>query len=166
MTQLTNEMIIQSLNKSSPFMKLELIGFVAIFLIYGIVYFFKFKKEKNYGKGKDIIIFVFILAALIGIPIFNGSLKYSAIQYSIKNNCFEVITDTVVRKKISKDNDGDSTYYVYLTNNGKINVSRNTYYDCSDGESVYVVIAKGRFGRKYQTGQLYSTINYQYVDDK
>lgn len=164
MTQLTNDMIIQSLNKSSPFMRLELILFGGMLLIFGIVYFFKFKKEQNSGRKKGIIIGVVLSAFLIGIPVFKGSLKYSAIQYSIENNCFEVVTDTVARTNSSTDDDGDTTYYVYLTNNGKVTVSRNTYYDCSAGKSVYVVIAKGRFGGKYPTGQLYLTSRYQYVN--
>lgn len=165
MTQLTNEMIIQSLNKSSPFMRLELIGLVLIILLYGIVYFFKLKKEQTSRKKKDIIIFVFLLVFLIGIPVFKGYLKYNAIQYSIENNCFEVVTDTVARKKFNTNNKGNSTYYVFLTNNGKITVGSNTYYDCSDGESVYVVIAKSKFGKKYLTGQLYPTNSYEYVNE-
>ncbi len=162
--QLTNDMIIQSLSKSSPFMRLELILFGAMLIIFGIVYFVKFKKEQNSGRKKDIIITAVIIALLVGIPVVKDSLKYSAIQYSIENNCFEVVTDTVARTNFSTDDDGDRTYYVYLTNNGKVTVSQNTYYDCSTGKSVYVVIAKGRFGGKYPTGQLYLTSQYQYVN--
>lgn len=164
MTQLTNEMIIQSLNKSSPFFRLELILFGVMFLVFGIVYFIKLKKEQNTGRKKGIIIGIAIVVLLLGIPVGKGFLKYSAIQNSIKNNSFEVVTDTVVRTSSSTDDDGDTTHYVYLTNNGKITVSRNTYYDCSQGKSVYVVIAKGIFGGKYPTGQLYLTSRYQYVD--
>lgn len=47
MTQLTNEMIIQSLNNRSPFMSLDLILLGGMLLIVGISYFFKIKKEKD-----------------------------------------------------------------------------------------------------------------------
>ena len=164
MKQLTNEMIIQSLNKSSTFSKLELISLGGMLLIFGIVLFLKLKKEQNSENKKGIIIGVILIAILIGMPVFKSYLKYSAIQYSIENNCFEVVTDTIARTNFSTDDDGDTTYYVYLTNNGKITVSQKTYYDCSNEKSVYVVIAKGRFGGKYPTGQLYLTSIYKYVN--
>lgn len=138
MTQLTNEMIIQSLNNRSPFMSLDLILLGGMLLIVGISYFFKIKKEKDSRRKSGIIIGVI----LIGIPILKSSLKYSAIQYSIENNCFEVVTDTVARINSRTYDDGAATYYVYLTNNGKVTVNSSTYDDCSSGKSVYVVIAK------------------------
>lgn len=161
MTQLTNDMIIQSINKSSPFMMLELILFGGMLLIFGIICFFKLKKEKNSRKKEGMIIGIVLIAFFNVILVNKNHLKYIAIQYSIKNNCFEVVTDTVVRTSLSTDND---EYYVYLTNNGKVTVKKNTYYNCLEGTSVYVVIAKGRFGGKYATGQIYLTSRYQYVD--
>lgn len=164
MTQLTNKMIIQGLNENSSFMKLELIFLGLLILLLVTVSFFKLKKS---GKGKKIILMLFMFAFFIGIPVIKSYPQYSSIQYSIKNNCFEVVTDTIVRKKHTSG----SGYYVYLTNNGVIHVDNNTYYDCSEGESVYVVITKDKFGKKYLTGELfstriYSTSKYQYVDDK
>ena len=164
MIQLTNEMIIESLSKSSPFMKLELILFGIVLLVFGIVYFIKFRKEQNSGRKKSIIIAAVLIVLLFVIPIFKGFLKYNAIQNSIKNNSFEVVTDTVVRTSSSIDDDGDTTYYVYLNNNGKVTVNENTYYNLSSGKSVYVVLAKGILGGKYLTGQIYLTSQYQYVD--
>lgn len=106
MTQLTNEMIIQSLNNRSPFMSLDLILLGGMLLIVGISYFFKIKKEKDSRRKSGIIIGVI----LIGIPILKSSLKYSAIQYSIENNCFEVVTDTVARINSRTYDDGAATY--------------------------------------------------------
>ncbi len=166
MTQLTNEMIIQSLNNRSPFMSLDLILLGGMLLIVGISYFFKIKKEKDSRRKSGIIIGVILIAFLIGIPILKSSLKYSAIQYSIENNCFEVVTDTVARTNSRTYDDGAATYYVYLTNNGKVTVNSSTYDDCSSGKSVYVVIAKGRFGGKYPTGQLYLTSKYDMLINK
>ncbi|MFR2570548.1 MAG: hypothetical protein ACLS90_02440 [Clostridia bacterium] len=164
MTQLTNEMIIQSLNKNFVFMRLDFILSAIILLVFGIIYFLKGRREQNSRRKKGIIIGVIFIAFLMGVPAFKNSLKYSAIQSSIKNNCFEVVIDTVARTDFTTA-DGDTTYYVYLTNNGKMPVSQNTYYHISSGDSVYVVIAKGRFGGKYPTGQLYLTSEYQYVNN-
>lgn len=164
MTQLTNEMIIEGLNKRSPLMKLELIIFGVMLLVFGIIYFIKFKKEQDSSKKREIIIAIIIIAVLIGRPVVKEFLKYNAIQHSIKNNSFEVVIDTVARTSSSTDDDGDTTYYVYLDNNGKIAVNRNTYYSLSKGQSVYVVLAKGSLGGKYPTGQIYLTTQYQYVD--
>ena len=164
MTPLTNDMIIQNLNESSPFMRLEILLYFGLFLIYGIVCFFKFKKEQNSERKKIILTFVILLTLFLGIPIFKACLKYRAIQYSIDNKCFEVMTDTVVRTSSNTDRHGNTTYYVYLTQNGKITVSKTTYWKCTTGDSVYVVIAKGRFGGKYKTGNLYLTSRYKFVD--
>lgn len=162
MTQLTNEMIIQDLNENCSFMKFVLIFLGLLILLFVTVSFFKLKKS---GKEKKIILMLFMFAFLIGIPVIKCYPQYSSIQYSIKNNCFEIVTDTIVSKKHTSK----SGYYVYLTNNGVIHVDNNTYYDCSEGESVYVVITKDKFGKKYLTGEIYSTIiystrKYQYVD--
>lgn len=161
MTQLTNDMIIQKLNNGSSFLRLELILFGLLFLGFVIAFFIKLKYS---SRKKSTIIGVVIATLLIGIPIFISSLKYNAIQYSIKNNCFEVVTDTIVRTDSSRDDDGHTTHYIYLANNGKIAVSSSTYLDCSTEKSVYVVIANGRFGGKYLTGQIYPTRYYQYMN--
>ena len=163
MTPLTNNMIIQDLKENSPLISIQLIIIAGMILIFGIIYFFKLKKEQNSGRKRDIIRRVIIITFVFSIPLFKGNLEYSAIQYSIKNNCFEVVTDTVARTTTSKTSSGNTTYYVYLTNNGKVDVSSRTYYASSDGTSVYVVIAKGRFGGKYPT-EVYLTSNYQYVN--
>ena len=162
MTQLTDSMIINSFNSSSPFFRLELILFGVMFLIIGIVYFIKFKKEKTTSGKKSIIIGIVIALLLFGIPVFKGFLKYNAISYSVENNSWYVVTDTVERTKSSTDDDGDTSYYVYLTEHGKVSISRNIYYDLSKGDSVYVVIAKGRFGGTYATSQIYTTDKYIY----
>ena len=164
MKELTNEMIIESLNKNSPFLKLELILFGVMILVFGIVYFIKFKREQNSGRKKGIIISVVILLVLIGIPVFKGVFEYNAIQYSIKHECFEVVTDTIVRTDSITGDNGNKTYYIYLNDNGKMTVSRRDFYNFFNGNSVYVVIAKGRLGGRYKTGQIYLTSEYQYVN--
>jgi len=160
-TQLTDEMIINSLNKSSPFFRIELIVFGLMLLVMCVAYFIKFKKEKTTRGKKGIIIGSVIALVLVGIPVFKGFLKYNAINYSIENNSWYVVTDIVERRKMSTD-DGDTTYYIYLFEHGKVSVSRNTYYDLSEGKSAYVVLVKGRFGGTYTTGQIYATDEYIY----
>ena len=162
MTQLTDEMIINSFSKSSPFFRIELIIFGLVFLVMGIAYFIKFKKEKTTKGKKGIIIGVIIVALLLGIPLFKAFLKYNAINYSVENNSWYVETDTVVRRKFSTDDDGDTTYYIYLSEYGKVSVSRGIYYDLSEGDSAYVVLVKGRFGGTYTSGQIYATDEYIY----
>ena len=65
MTPLTNDMIIQNLNESSPFMRLEILLYFGLFLIYGIVCFFKFKKEQNSERKKIILTFVILLTLFL-----------------------------------------------------------------------------------------------------
>ena len=162
MTQLTDSMIINSFNSSSPFLRLELILFSVMFLVLGIVYFIKFKREKTTSGKKGIIIGIVIALLLFGIPVFKGFLKYNAINYSVENNSWYVVTDTVERTKSSTDDDGDTSYYVYLSEHGKVSVGRSTYYNLFNGDSVYVVIVKGRFGGTYATSQIYPTDEYIY----
>jgi len=162
MTQLTDSMIINSFNSSSPFLKLELILFSVMFLVLGVVYFIKFKREKTTSGKKSIIIGIVIVLFLLGIPVFKGFLKYNAINYSVQNNSWYVVTDTVERTKSSTDDDGDTSYYVYLSEHGKVSVGRRTYYDLFNCDSVYVVIVKGRFGGTYATSQIYPTDEYIY----
>lgn len=162
MTQLTDKMIINSFNTSTPFFKLELIAIGIFLLIIGIIYFFKYKKEKTTSRKKDIIIVIFIVFLVIGIELFENLLKYNAIIYSIENNSWYVETDTVERKKSSTNDRGNTSYYVYLTNRGKVSVNMKKYYSLSKGNTVYVVIVKGRFGKTYTTSQIYSTREYTY----
>ena len=162
MTQLTNEIIIKNFNTSTPFFKLALIFFGVAFLIFCIVYFIKFKRKKTKSEKKDILIGIVIIFLLIGIPVFKGLVKYNAINYSLKNNSWYVEIDTIERTKSSSDGDGNTSYYVYLTEHGKVSVSSNIYHSISKGDSVYVVIVKGIFGLTYTTNQIYPTSKYIY----
>lgn len=162
MTKLTNEMIIRNFNTNMPFMEIILIYLVAILVIFGIIYFLKLKKEQSIRKKRGQIIVLIIILLLIGIPTINGILEYDAINYSLKNNSWYVEKDTVARTRISRDDEGDETCYVYLTNYGKVSVDRRTYYNITKGDTVYVVIAKGRFGGTYVTSQIYPANKYTY----
>ena len=166
MTPLTNEMIIQSLNKSWKFLGTELKCFSIMLLVMAIVFFIKYKREQNSERKKGIIICFVIIMILVGIPVGKGFLEYSAIKNSITNNNFEVVTDTVERKRDKDKDNGGTIYYIYLTKNGKITVNRDTYNECAQGKSVYVVIARGMLGGKYPTSQIYSTLRYQYINNE
>ena len=160
MIQLTDSMIINSLNTILPSLKSELIFLGVLFLSIGILNFIKFKREKT-TRGKSIIIVIVISLLLIGIPVFKAFLKYNAINYSVKNNSWYVATDIVERRKISTSFE-DAFYYIYLSEYGKISVSRKTYYDLLNSDSVYVLIVKGRLGGIYATNQIYPTDEYIY----
>lgn len=162
MTQLTNEMIIKNFNISTQIFKTGFKFFVVISLIIGIIYFIKFKKEKTTSGKKGIIAAITIAFLLICILQFKDFLKYNAISYSLENNSWYVEIDTVARTKLHTDGDGNTSYYVYLTEHGKVSISQKTYSGLSKGSSVYVVIAKGRFGGTYATSQIYSTNRYIY----
>lgn len=58
--------------------------YAILFVVFGIIYFIKFKKEKTRRSKKTIIIGVIIAIVLIDIPVFKGFLKYEAIKYSKK----------------------------------------------------------------------------------
>ena len=161
MTQLTDTMIINSFNNSSPLFKIELIIFGITLLFLFFIYFIKFKKEKTAKEKKATLIAIVIIFFLVGIPVIKGFFKYTAINYSVKNNSWYVAIDTVERTD-SKTNDGKTSYYVYLSDHGKISISRNTYYNLFNSNSVYVVIVKGRFGGTYATSQIYPTNKYIY----
>ena len=161
MKQLTDSMIINSLNASSPFLRIELIFFGVMFLIIGIVYFIKFKKEKTTDGKHGIIIGIVIALLLFGIPVFKEFLKYNAINYSVENNSWYVVTDTVERTKWINDSDGDDSYYVYLNEHGKLSISRLTYFGLLKGDSVYVIIVKGRLGGTY-ISHIYPADEYIY----
>ena len=88
------------------------------------------------------------------------------VKNSIDNKSWIVTTDTVKRTRSSTDDDGDTSYYIYLTNNGKISVSSRQYYSYSSGTSVYVVLVQGAFGKTYATNLIYPTSSYTYYKIK
>ena len=85
---------------------------------------------------------------------------------SIDNKSWIVTTDTVKQTRSSTDDDGDTSYYIYLTNNGKVSVSSRQYYSYSSGTSVYVVLVQGTFGKTYATNLIYPTSIYTYYNVK
>ena len=164
MLKLTNDMITQNLIESSRTLKLALIAVSLLFLGFVVLAFIKMIRGKDSpGKIGRIIAFVVILI-LIGIPGGKIFIKYSSIQSAIDKNQFEIVTDTVENSGYKKNEDGNRSFYVYLTNNGKISVTKSTYSECYPGTSVYVVVVKGIFGEKYPIGKIYLTSKYQYVN--
>ena len=99
--------------------------------------------------------------------LFLGSFfKSLAIKNSIDNNSWIVATDTVKRTESSSYDDGSTYCYIYLTNNGKISVPLEQYSLYSSGDSVYVVLVNGIFGKKYTTNLIYPTSRYTYYNTK
>ena len=53
--------------------------------------------------------------------------------------------------------------YIYLKNNGRVSITKNEYDNIfRNGQTVYVVLARNVFGKKYKTGQIYLTSKYEY----
>ena len=80
---------------------------------------------------------------------------------------YEVVIDTVeyINEKID-DKSNVTEYDVYLTENGKVSLCEGDYgyRDLRIGNTVYVVIIKGKFGEKYIARQLYLTKFYKYYE--
>ena len=98
----------------------------------------------------------------IGTIIFLNN--YNAYNYVITNKSWAVTTDTIVDKNYNlHDSDGISSYHYFVTllNNGKCFVSDTEYNNLNNGDSVYVVLIKGKNGKVFSS-QIYSTNNYYY----
>ena len=139
-------MITQNLIESSHGLKLALIGGLLLFLGFVVLAFIKIIRGKDSPGKKGRIIAFFVILILIGIPGGKIFIKYSSIQSAIDKNQFEVITDMVENIGYKNKEDENRNFYVYLTNNGKISVTKSTYSECYPGSSVYVVVVTGIFG--------------------
>ena len=172
--ELTNEMIIERFEDELPLDRIKIIVYgiiIIVYIIYIVIYLKKKKETNTKTIQKTITISRIIIMSGIAVvilmfcfPEIKNILEYNAVQYSIENNCFEVVIDKVVKEDSTHDRSGNHSYYLYLENNGKIHVSMRTSSECSVGEHVYVVIAKGKFGGIYPTWQIYSTNLYKYVN--
>lgn len=161
MIQLTNEMILETINKNMVLNQLEvklfLIGIVVL-----IIFFIRSSRrsgEKSFINTSTILASIVLIIFFLDGFMFERLFIYDAIKYSLKNNCIEVVTDTIIRTKIT---DYDNCY-IYLKNNGRVSITENEYDNIfRNGQTVYVVLARNVFGKKYKTGQIYLTSKYEY----
>lgn len=130
-------------------------------LVLAVVTFVLFNLEK---KSKALGTLISLI--LIAVPLTSTFFKAMAMKNSIDNKSWIVTADTVKRTKSSTDDDGDTSYYIYLTNNGKVSVSSRQYYSYSSGTSVYIVLVQGSFGKTYSTNLIYPTSSYTYYNIK
>ena len=161
MIQLTNEMILETINKNMVLNQLEvklfLIGIVVL-----IIFFIRSSRrsgEKSFINTSTILASIVLIIFFLDGFMFERLFTYDAIKYSLKNNCIEVVKDTIIRTKIT---DYDNCY-IYLKNNGRVSITENEYDNIfRNGQTVYVVLARNVFGKKYKTGQIYLTSKYEY----
>ena len=162
MISLTNEMILENLNNYCFSLQLGLLTFGAIFLILIFIGFIVFITEKNTIKKNTTKILIILITLIF--PLLYYLLKYSTTSYSIKNNSWYVVTDSIeqIQIKPSKKSSRNS-YYVYLKENGKVSANRSQYSNwIFEGDSVYVIIVKGRFSETFVATPLYPTKEYLY----
>lgn len=162
MIKLTDEKIISILNQDSSFfsavvsnLKYVVIIFIAITIVLLLI-----KKVRRYA-----LVTIFVSVLFI-ISLIEYSNKYDYIKYSIKNNTWAVVTDTVVDKvrytSTSRNGKIDVHYYIYLKDNGKVSVNLSTYCDNSIGDSAYVILLEDKNGKKQVSNKIFSMKNYVY----
>lgn len=166
MIQLNDDIILSNIQQSSSNSHILFIVFGSITIlitILTIIISVKFKKKTDKFKYKEIFYkMVAPLFFFIGTIIFLNN--YNAYNYVITNKSWAVTTDTIVDKNYNlHDSDGISSYHYFVTllNNGKCFVSDTEYNNLNNGDSVYVVLIKGKNGKVFSS-QIYSTNNYYY----
>lgn len=164
MKELTREMIIEALKIEQGAIKLFFVILCVVFVTSIVISFIKFRKYDSNSRNKYIIVGMSLVMLLLLIPLWMLYKKYDALNYSIENNCWSVEKDVITEKRSSRDDDGDYKYHVVLSQHGKFSVTQREYFDYNQGEVVYVIIAKGRFGGTYTSKIFYSTSYYHYYE--
>ena len=153
MIPLTDETILENLNLAMQSKIILLyIGIILFTLSVVCFIFFKLKHSSNSKIFYSVGMIIFSLFLIM---------RYDTINYSLKNNSWYVETDTVVRTKATQQESNITSYSIYLKNHGIFSGTKNDYHEFSNGDSVYLVIAKGRFGNTIPI-TIYSTQKYIY----
>ena len=127
MTKITDDMILSILEADYSKLHILMVMVTILIPILAIILFVMLKIKKQ----SHAILFA-LLPFSIFIFLIPTYVKCNTLKYSIDNKCWTMATDTVIKTdsrygEMDRRGHRDTYYYVYLENNGKINMGRDYF---------------------------------------